>query len=99
MREGTRIGVRWGGPAPFEFVLGMLLYFGAGQLASLLAPGNSLAAPLWPPAALGVAWLWLYGYSRLPGVFLGAMLSDFVTVAQQPGVAPGPASPWGSTPD
>ncbi|MFN8546469.1 MAG: ATP-binding protein [Candidatus Eisenbacteria bacterium] len=96
MKRWTRSGVRGKGSALFEFVLGVLFYFGTGQLASLLAAGDSLAAPLWPPAALGVAWIWICGYSRAPGVFLGALLSDSVTVAQHPGMALGPVLAMGA---
>ncbi len=52
------------------------VYFLTGQLGQLIAipPGNITL--LWPPAGIALAAVLLWGYPALPGIFIGAFLSN-----------------------
>jgi len=56
------------------------IYYLAGRLGQLVAipPGNVTA--IWPPSAIALVALLLYGYQLWPGVFLGAFLNSVVSL-------------------
>ena len=54
----------------------------AGWLALQIAIPPGYAAPLFPPAGIGLAALLIYGPRLLPGVFLGSLLVHFLATWQ-----------------
>src|SRR3954471_12945506 len=72
-------------------------YYLAGRIGLELAYLNGAVAAIWPPAGLGLAVLFLYGFRLWPGIVIGDLwLGDYSTpfapVLRQPvgnTVAPG----------
>lgn len=52
-------------------------YFFAGWMGTLLATSPSNASPIWPAAGVALAAMLVYGEAVLPGIFLGAMITQF----------------------
>lgn len=59
-------------------VLAVLYYFTA-KWSLLLAFKNTNASPIWPPAGIALAFVWLFGYRVWPGIFIGASLANYTT--------------------
>ena len=55
------------------------IYFCAGSFGLSLASINPSASAVWPPSGIALAAVLLWGYRLAPGVFLGALLVNFVT--------------------
>jgi PAS domain S-box-containing protein len=54
------------------------LYFLAAKLGLVAASLNASVSPVWPPTGVAIALgLWL-GYRTIPGVFLGALLANYL---------------------
>lgn len=53
------------------------LYFGFAGIGQLLAVPGSDVAPVWPPSGIALALVLLFGKRLLPGVFLGAFVTQF----------------------
>ena len=63
-----------------KLALVALAYYGAGRIGLALAYLNGAVAPLWPPAGLGVAVLFLYGLRLWPAIVIGDLwLGDYST--------------------
>jgi signal transduction histidine kinase len=55
-------------------------YYGAGKLGLELAYLDGAVAAIWPPAGLGLAVLFLYGWRVVPGIVIGdLLLGDYST--------------------
>lgn len=57
-----------------QVALFALIYFVVGKLALLLSVSPGYAAPIWPPAGMGIAALLIFGFNRWPGCLLGAFI-------------------------
>ena len=57
------------------------LYFSTGRLGLSLGAVNGFATLVWFPSGLAVTALLLFGFRLWPGIFLGAVLVNFVTGA------------------
>ncbi len=72
-------------PAVFalETVLVAACYFAAGRLGLLrqLAVQDAVVTPIWPPAGVAVAFLFIFGLRAVPGITLGAL---FVVMSLAP---------------
>src|SRR5438876_12192937 len=67
-------------------------YVAAGKLGLHFAFRPASAAPIWPPAGIGLATLLLFGYFLWPAVFVGAFVVNATTagsVATSLGIALG----------
>lgn len=53
-------------------------YFITGRLGLLLAIPPGYATVFWPASGIALAFVYLYGYRMLPGVFLGSALLNFL---------------------
>lgn len=62
-----------------QVALFAFIYFIAGKLALLFAMDPGYAAPIWPPAGLGIAALLIFGTNRWLGCFLGALIINLTT--------------------
>lgn len=62
----------------YKYILSVIaltaIYFFAGKIGLSLAYLNNSASPVWPPVAISLAALVLFGYRFWPGVFAGAFL-------------------------
>ena len=58
------------------------VYFCAGKFGLSLAFVNASASAVWPPTGLALAALLLGGYRLWPGIFLGAVAVNLVTLLQ-----------------
>jgi PAS domain S-box-containing protein len=79
-RLGSRARFAAGRPALYLLANLILaaLYYGAGRLGLELAYLDGAVAALWPPVAVGIAALVLYGFGLWPGVVVGdLLLADF----------------------
>lgn len=56
-------------------------YFVGGLIGHLLETPSSQISPIWPPAGVALAAILVYGNRVLPGVFLGALLTQAYTFA------------------
>lgn len=52
-------------------------YFVAGWMGTLLATPPSNASPIWPAAGVALAAMLIYGEIVIPGIFLGALITQF----------------------
>ena len=52
-------------------------YFLAGWMGTLLATPPSNASPIWPASGVALAAMLVYGEAVLPGIFLGAIITQF----------------------
>jgi len=52
-------------------------YFIGGWLGTLLATPPSNASPIWPAAGVALAAMLVYGKAVLPGIFVGALITQF----------------------
>jgi len=59
---------------PSLIVLLAFIYAISGRVALLLALPPSYASAIFPPAGIGLAFVLVYGWRVLPGVFLGSLL-------------------------
>ncbi len=67
-------------------VLVALAYFGFGMSAEFLAIPPDFATPVWPAAGIALGCSLIYGNRVLPGILLGAILTN-ATVAHLQGIA------------
>src|SRR5688572_3660113 len=68
-------------PVPLiaQILLLALLYFAAAKLGLSLATLHSNVTPVWPPAGIAIASLLIFGRRVWPGVFLGALVTNWLT--------------------
>lgn len=57
------------------------VYFAAAKLGLSLAFLNASVSPVWPPTGVAIAAVWWLGYRISPGVFLGALLVNLLTLS------------------
>src|SRR3954462_5048766 len=63
-----------------SIALGAVAYSLAGRIGLKLAYLNGAVAAIWPPAGLGLAALFLYGFRLWPGIVIGDLwLGDYST--------------------
>ncbi len=55
------------------------IYFSVNKLTIKMIPFSYFAIPLWPSAGIAMAWIMLWGYRYLPGIFLGGLAFNFVS--------------------
>src|SRR2546425_8615491 len=69
------------------------IYFLAAKLGLSLAFLNASVSPVWPPTGVAIAVVLWLGYRTAPGVFLGALLANYlltdVSVATATGISIG----------
>src|SRR3989441_8614695 len=69
------------------------VYFLAAKLGLALAFLNASVSPVWPPTGVAIAVVLWLGYRTAPGVFLGALLANYlltdVSVATATGISIG----------
>lgn len=65
-----------------KLLLITLVYFIAGKLALLLAIPPGFATPVWPAAGIALAFILMWGYRYLPGVFLGSFCTNLLIASQ-----------------
>lgn len=63
----------------FKTLLLALAYYASGTIGALLAVPSGYAAPIWPPSGVALSAALLFGYSALPGIFLGSFLVNLWT--------------------
>ncbi len=66
-------------PLIIQILLLGLLYFAAAKLGLSLASLHKNVTPVWPPTGIAIASLLLFGKRLWPGVFLGALATNFLT--------------------
>lgn len=54
------------------------IYFVAAKIGLLLAFINESVSPVWPPTGVAIAAMLWFGYRATPGVFLGALLANYL---------------------
>ncbi|MGZ5484140.1 MAG: MASE1 domain-containing protein, partial [Pyrinomonadaceae bacterium] len=68
---------------PVLYVLSIVLlaavYFAAGKFGLSLASVHTNVSPVWPPTGIALAAILILGYRVWPGIFLGALLTNFLT--------------------
>lgn len=74
-------------PLPFLIILVAISYVGMGALGKLFALPPGLVCPVWPAAGLALAAVVLIGRQIWPGVFLGSLAGNLITL-WKPGLAP-----------
>jgi PAS domain S-box-containing protein len=62
-----------------EIVGVAVVYFAAAKIGLSFAYLNASVSPVWPPTGVAIAAVLLLGYRIWPGIFLGALLVNFVT--------------------
>jgi integral membrane sensor domain MASE1 len=73
-------------------VLLAAIYFAAGKFGLSLASVHTNVSPVWPPTGIALAAILILGYRVWPGIFLGALLTNFLTpvsIATTFGIASG----------
>ena len=55
-----------------------VIYFGAAKLGLSLAFANVSVSPVWPPTGVAIAALLCFGYRATPGVFIGALVGNYL---------------------
>ena len=58
-----------------------LVYSLAAKLGLSLAFMNASVSPVWPPTGVAIAAVWWFGYRVAPGIFLGALLINLLTLS------------------
>jgi len=58
-----------------------VVYFLAAKLGLSLAFLNASVSPVWPPTGVAIAAVWWLGYRVAPGIFLGALLVNLLTLS------------------
>src|SRR4051794_16407656 len=75
---GRAQAVSWVGSARLRYLLGVFslaaVYYGAAHLGYAFEFAGPVAAILWLPAGVGIAFLWLGGLRLWPGVLIGDLL-------------------------
>ena len=56
------------------------LYYGAARLGLMLQLPGTNASPVWPPSGIAFAAVLIWGYRVWPGVTIGALLANLVTL-------------------
>ncbi len=56
-----------------------VIYFSVNKLTVKMIPFSYFAIPLWPSAGIAMAWIMLWGYRYLPGIFLGGLAFNFIS--------------------
>jgi len=68
---------------PGLYVLSIVLlagvYFAAAKFGLSLASVHTNVSPVWPPTGIALAAILILGYRVWPGIFLGALLTNFLT--------------------
>jgi signal transduction histidine kinase/integral membrane sensor domain MASE1/ActR/RegA family two-component response regulator len=54
------------------------IYFVAAKIGLSLAFANVSVSPVWPPTGVAIAALLCFGYRVTPGIFIGALLSNYL---------------------
>lgn len=62
----------------FKIIVLAGLYYGASAVGLLLAIPPGYATVFWPASGVALAFVYLYGYRVLPGVFLGSFLVNLL---------------------
>ena len=62
-----------------SIVLLAAVYFAAGKFGLSLASVHTNVSPVWPPTGIALAAILILGYRVWPGIFLGALLTNFLT--------------------
>jgi hypothetical protein len=73
------------------------VYYAAARIGLVLAFEQTNASPVWPPAGIAVALVALLGQHIWPGIFLGALLANYVVFVESASTAPSstvPESAW-----
>lgn len=55
-----------------------LLYYAFGRIGQLFAIPPGHVTPMWPPAAIALVALLIWGYQVWPGIFLGSLMNNFL---------------------
>ena len=55
------------------------IYYILARLSLNLAYENSNASPIWPPSGFALAMVLILGRNILPGIFVGALVANFIT--------------------
>lgn len=55
-----------------------ILYYAAGRLGQMMALPPGYVTPIWPSSGIALAAVVLFGYSILPGVFLGSFFNNLL---------------------
>src|SRR5262249_59522725 len=55
-----------------------VFYFVGAKLGLSLAFINASVSPVWPPTGIAIALVLWFGYRALPGVIIGALISNYV---------------------
>ena len=63
------------------------VYYAAARIGLLLAFEQANASPVWPPAGIAVALVALLGQHIWPGIFLGALLANYVVFVESASTA------------
>lgn len=65
----------------FKTILLATVYFISARIGLSISPVSGFATLVWPPAGIALAVLFLWGRSLWPGIFIGALLVNFITGA------------------
>src|SRR5882672_6865100 len=79
-KAGPTMNQQWFLPLAQLLVLAVV-YFLAAKLGLMVAYLNDSVSPVWPATGVAIAAVWWLGYRVAPGVFLGALVVNLLTLS------------------